>query len=57
MEDKFNVVSNTAKLKKRVFSGVQPSGDVQLGNYLGAFKQWVQGQQEKENFFCTALIR
>ena len=52
MEDKFNAVSNTAKLKKRVFSGVQPSGDVQLGNYLGAFKQWVQGQQEKENFFC-----
>lgn len=52
MEDKFNAVSNTAKLKKRVFSGVQPSGDVQLGNYLGAFKQWVHGQQEKENFFC-----
>jgi len=52
MEDNFNAVSNTEKLKKRVFSGVQPSGDVQLGNYLGAFKQWVQGQQEKENFFC-----
>jgi len=39
-------------IKKRVFSGVQPSGDPQLGNYLGAFKGWVQRQSEKDNFFC-----
>ena len=39
-------------VKKRVFSGVQPSGDPQLGNYLGAFKGWVQRQSEKDNFFC-----
>lgn len=38
---------------KRVFSGVQPSGDPQLGNYLGAFKGWVDRQSEKENFFCV----
>ncbi|MCH8206490.1 MAG: tryptophan--tRNA ligase [Chloroflexi bacterium] len=38
--------------KRRVFSGIQPSGDVQLGNYLGAIKGWVQRQGEKENFFC-----
>ena len=38
--------------RKRVFSGIQPSGDVQLGNYLGAIKGWVQRQSEKENFFC-----
>ncbi|MCH7801297.1 MAG: tryptophan--tRNA ligase [Chloroflexi bacterium] len=38
--------------RKRVFSGVQPSGDPQLGNYLGAFKGWVDRQDEKENFFC-----
>ena len=38
--------------KRRVFSGIQPSGDVQLGNYLGAIKGWVQRQAEKENFFC-----
>ena len=38
--------------KKRVFSGVQPSGDPQLGNYLGAFKGWVERQSEKDNFFC-----
>ena len=38
--------------KRRVFSGIQPSGDVHLGNYLGAIKGWVQRQSEKENFFC-----
>ena len=41
-----------ATTKRRVFSGIQPSGDVQLGNYLGAIKGWVQRQAEKENFFC-----
>lgn len=38
--------------RKRVFSGVQPSGDPQLGNYIGAFKRWVENQDAKENFFC-----
>ncbi len=38
--------------KPRVFSGIQPSGDMQLGNYLGAVKGWVARQAEKENFFC-----
>ena len=38
--------------KRRVLSGIQPSGDVQLGNYLGAIRGWVQRQSEKENFFC-----
>ena len=38
--------------KKRAFSGIQPSGDLHLGNYLGAIKGWVQRQSEKENFFC-----
>ena len=36
-----------------MFSGVQPSGDPQLGNYIGAFKGWVERQDEKENFFCV----
>ncbi len=40
----------------RVFSGVQPSGDPQLGNYLGAFKGWVKRQSEKDNFFCALNI-
>ena len=38
--------------KRRVFSGIQPSGDLHLGNYLGAIKGWVKRQSEKENFFC-----
>lgn len=39
--------------KKRVLSGIQPSGNIHLGNYLGAVKNWVAGQDEKENFFCV----
>lgn len=38
--------------RRRVFSGVQPSGEPQLGNYLGAFKGWVDRQTQKDNFFC-----
>lgn len=38
--------------KKRVLSGVQPTGQLHLGNYLGAIRHWVKGQSEKENFFC-----
>ena len=38
--------------RRRVFSGIQPSGDAQLGNYLGAIKGWVDRQADKENFFC-----
>jgi len=37
--------------KKRVFSGIQPSGDLHIGNYLGAIVNWVNGQDEKENVF------
>ena len=40
------------EVKRRVLSGIQPSGEVQLGNYLGAIKGWVERQAEKENFFC-----
>lgn len=38
--------------KRRVFSGVQPSGEAHLGNYLGAFRQWVDLQDNYECFFC-----
>ncbi|WP_165568368.1 tryptophan--tRNA ligase [Helicobacter pylori] len=38
--------------KKRVFSGIQPTGQIHLGNYLGAIKHWVELQDEYENFFC-----
>ena len=38
--------------KKRVFSGIQPSGDLHIGNYLGAISNWVKGQETHENIFC-----
>ncbi|WJI27232.1 tryptophan--tRNA ligase [Thermosynechococcus sp. B3] len=39
--------------KKRVLSGVQPTGSLHLGNYLGAIRNWVAGQAEYENYFCV----
>lgn len=39
--------------KPIVFSGVQPTGNVQLGGYLGAFKRWADEQAEKVNYFCV----
>jgi tryptophanyl-tRNA synthetase len=39
--------------KQRVLSGVQPTGNLHLGNYLGAIRNWVECQQEYENFFCV----
>jgi tryptophanyl-tRNA synthetase len=39
--------------KKVIFSGMQPSGDLTLGNYLGALKNWVQLSDEYMTFFCV----
>ena len=36
----------------RVFSGIQPSGLLHIGNYLGAIRQWLADQDQKENYFC-----
>ncbi|HEX9425614.1 MAG TPA: tryptophan--tRNA ligase [Pyrinomonadaceae bacterium] len=41
---------------KRIFSGVQPTGNVHLGNYLGALRNWVALQHEYENFFCIVNL-
>src|SRR5579859_1091679 len=41
-----------AQVKKRVFSGVQPTGNIHLGNYLGAIRNWVNDQQNYDNIFC-----
>ena len=38
--------------KKRIFSGVQPSGDLTLGNYIGAIRNWVTLQDEYECLYC-----
>ena len=36
----------------RIFSGIQPSGELHIGNYLGAVKNWVTLQSQYESFFC-----
>ncbi len=41
------------ELKKRVFSGVQPTGILTLGNYLGAIKHFVEIQDEYDCFYCV----
>ena len=37
----------------RIFSGIQPSGELHIGNYLGAVRNWVQLQHEVESFICV----
>ena len=39
--------------KQRIFSGIQPSGNLHIGNYLGAIKQWVDLQEMYEAIFCV----
>ncbi|MGI8663222.1 MAG: tryptophan--tRNA ligase [Acidimicrobiales bacterium] len=36
----------------RVFSGIQPTGELHLGNYLGAVRRWVPEQREHDSIFC-----
>ena len=38
-------------MRKRVFSGIQPTGNIHIGNYLGAIRHWVAAQVEFENIF------
>jgi tryptophanyl-tRNA synthetase len=37
----------------RIFSGIQPSGELHIGNYLGAVKNWVELQHQVESFYCV----
>ncbi|MDR3558952.1 MAG: tryptophan--tRNA ligase, partial [Candidatus Pacebacteria bacterium] len=39
--------------KPRIFSGIQPSGNLHLGNYLGAIKNWAKLQDEYDSIFCV----
>ena len=39
-------------MKSRVLSGVQPSGNLHIGNYLGALSNWVKIQYDYESIFC-----
>ena len=39
-------------MTKRVFSGIQPTGSIHIGNYLGAMQHWAARQNEFDNIFC-----
>jgi tryptophanyl-tRNA synthetase len=39
--------------KRRVFSGVQPTGNMHIGNYLGAFRNWVRLQDDYDTIYCV----
>ncbi len=43
-------------VKKRVFSGIQPTGNPHLGNYLGAIRNWVETQADNDNIFCIVNL-
>ena len=46
-------MSNAGNFKNRVLSGVQPTGGLHLGNYLGAIKNFVPLQEQYESLFCV----
>jgi len=39
-------------MRNRIFSGIQPTGNLHLGNYLGAMRNWVKMQNDYESIFC-----
>jgi tryptophanyl-tRNA synthetase len=43
-------------MKKRIFSGAQPTGRLHIGNYLGALKNWVALQEEYESLYCIVNL-
>ena len=45
-------VKSGVRVKPRVFSGIQPTGGLHLGNYLGAIRNWVRDQDRNDNIFC-----
>ncbi len=45
-------MTSPAASPSRVFSGIQPSGELHIGNYLGAVRNWVDVQRQYESLFC-----
>jgi len=43
-------------VKKRIVSGVQPTGNLHIGNYLGAIKQWVDNQVNDCVFWLSSYV-
>lgn len=50
---KSNFPLDSSNSKKVVFSGIQPTGSIHIGNYFGAIKTWVANQEIYENIFCV----
>ena len=44
---------NSNKPINRIFSGIQPTGNLHLGNYLGAIRNWVTLQDSFESIYCV----
>ncbi len=44
--------SSLSKMKPRIFSGMQPTGELHIGNYLGALRNWAEIQFDYEPIFC-----
>ena len=45
------IIPQSKKNEKRIFSGIQPTGNLHLGNYLGAIKNWVKLQEDFSSIF------
>src|SRR6476646_553375 len=43
----------SAQHRQRVFSGIQPTGKLHIGNYIGAISLWVESQQRYDSLFCV----
>jgi len=48
----FQVSSFKFQVSMRIFSGIRPTGNIHIGNYLGAVKQWIALQEKNECVFC-----
>ena len=57
MSSPASAVQTPKTFKPRIFSGIQPSGGLTLGNYLGALKRFVEKQDEGiETIYCICLL-
>src|ERR1700751_6393738 len=46
-------LTSSSKTRKRVLSGMRPTGKLHLGNYVGALQNWVGMQDQYECYFCV----
>jgi tryptophanyl-tRNA synthetase len=56
VQEQLTTRASISTARKRVFSGIQPSGDSHIGNYLGAIRNWVLQQEQYDNVFCIVNL-